>query len=359
MIIKKIGMIACLLMCSLFSNASDVDILVEKMIFDDNAGVQKIAAKMIYAQPKRTEAVGDALAYLLMDGAKRNNDASLTSWVAKAFGALDNPRYQQVLESALLTTTSSKIKKQIRNSLAKITKTFNEDLVTFDINQYDRAAALKRLTNRYIIKDSIEDLWGEISVGNSIDKTLEVFGMPYIIDDKINYGRPILSPPVVVLRTQSLVLKYENMGYVALGSHGGKLSVEAMSATYQVFPGFSDENNAEFINELLMGTAVQYRIAAKSICENRRFAEEILDAGAQRAWQERSTSGRGIDGVAWLVKCIGASGNPRYKSILTDIQDESKVRKIRKYAKKAIIALRNSDVDQYIIGDQPSAISNK
>ncbi len=349
--LRKIGLVSFLFICSAFANASNLDILVEKMLFEDNVNVKKMAAKAIYESPDRTPEVGDALAYLLMDGVNGNQSYDLTAWAAKGLGATNNPRYLQVLESALATTKNSKIKKYVKGALSQIKKPSYEGLVSFDANQYDREVALKRLAERYNVKENVGDSWGEISVGNTIEETLAAFGMPYKIDEEINDTR---HPYVGRIRTQRLALKYENIGYVTFGSKGGRLTVETISASYEGLPDVSGSKDARLINDILMGTWAQYKSAARSVCQHSKFSQEVLDASAYRAWSEKNVRGEASDGVAWLLKCIGASGNPRYRSILTDIKKVSEMRKVRKYANSALKSLEKRDVEQFVIEVKPS-----
>ena len=47
-----------------------------------------------------------------------------------------------------------------------------------------------------------------------------------------------------------------------------------------------------------------------------------------------------IDAVAWLLKVIGGTANPEYRTVVENVIANNKNAKIRKYAKKALKSLQ-------------------
>lgn len=60
-----------------------------------------------------------------------------------------------------------------------------------------------------------------------------------------------------------------------------------------------------------------------------------------------------IDTIAWLASALGSSENARYHQVLSEVIENSKNRKLVKYAEKALDKLDDSDAEQYEAGMYP------
>lgn len=105
-----------------------------------------------------------------------------------------------------------------------------------------------------------------------------------------------------------------------------------------------------YINMLTQGGPTSIRDAAKSIYHTGEKDIEVLDVAAEVLLknQRDSSSNTMVDALAWVSKALGQSGNPRYKSVLQEVVQNSH-RKVAKHAKKALRSL-SGDAKQYQAG---------
>lgn len=108
------------------------------------------------------------------------------------------------------------------------------------------------------------------------------------------------------------------------------------------------EKYASCVNAMLVGRPRDYRGAVRFLYENDVFDREILEIAAGRLWLDGGISDKHeLDGIAWLVRFIGASENSRYRDVLNRVRSRSIDQKIKRYAKEAVEGLGQAEVDQY------------
>lgn len=74
-----------------------------------------------------------------------------------------------------------------------------------------------------------------------------------------------------------------------------------------------------------------------------------LDKIANKLWQDKDAEGYyTIDALSWFCKVIANSRDPRYRTLLHRIINESSSKKLRKYAENSLQMLPGDEVTQFI-----------
>jgi hypothetical protein len=326
------------------AETSRLEILVQSMTLSDDPAVQKIAAKIVFNHKIRTTEIVDVLAYRLGTEVGKNYDNDLISWYAKAIGETGYKRYYSLLQHIEKISKDQKIKNYTKKAMLNLTDTSTQgdfSLETFDINKIREASKIQYDRN-LISERSFET----IDNSKDVNYVLEKLGMPNSINQELV---PIQRPYVGSIITQRLVLKYDGLGSVRFGHDEGKLIVEQVHRSIEFSPEMAASANGDLITLILSGTPMEYRETAKTIYTEKRFSNDVLDAAAKRIWADKASGDKfSIDGVAWLLKCIGASGNSRYKTLLTNLDNENTHSKIRRHALSAKKALLDMEAEQFI-----------
>lgn len=331
--------------CVAIGQDGDIDLMVQKMLLVDEPGVNKLAAKIAFNEKLKGDKTIELFSYRLTESLKKNSDIDLLSWYTKAIGASRDPRFKSQLNNIFDNTANNKLKKYAKKASKKLGKELVEG--QFSVQNFDFERTKSQLKESYEKGLKKVDRIEGVTNGRDIKYVLSTLGLPNNIEQEFV---TIRRPYVGAIVTQRLILKYDDAGNVRMGYAGGQLIVERVNAAIEMPKIATDSENAHLIEPILSGTPMQYRQTAQTIYRDGNFEDEILDAAAMRIWQDKDNSDSfAIDGVAWLLKCLGASGNPRYKTFINRVIAESSVRKIQKYAKRASTSLLEGDAEQFSI----------
>lgn len=340
--------LTCVFSCNAWSESSALSVLATKMLVQDNLNIRKMSAKIIHKENINDHKVLDLLAYRLEESQKKFSDIDLAAWYAKALSASDDGRYliflNQMHEAYSNEKIKSHISKSIKSTTKKQKKSKKQALSYSSVNIEDMVSAAEQDYRSRIVD---ERTMGGLKVGSDISSTLNQLGLPERIEQELVTVR---RPYVGNIITQRLVLKYNGLSNVRLGYAGKELLIERITQTIALSPELASSKYGRYISSILTGTPQQYRETALTVYRQRLFSDELMDAAAKRIWIDRNTKDRhAIDGVAWLLNCISQSGNPRYRTFLTEVMEQTSVKKIRKYAKRAKTTLLDTEVDQFSI----------
>jgi hypothetical protein len=105
------------------------------------------------------------------------------------------------------------------------------------------------------------------------------------------------------------------------------------------------------IEMLVRGGPESQRDAAQNLHNGGAQNTEVLDVAAEVLLQSYRRPGFvEVDATAWLCKALGASGNDRYRGVLTEVASNSAERKVKKHASQALEMLRQSGSTPYRAG---------
>lgn len=136
------------------------------------------------------------------------------------------------------------------------------------------------------------------------------------------------------------VKKYANIGLKHLDNHRTWNAIIS-EGTVEAQTGKLEQKR---ITNMLRAKNYQLmRLGAKRVANSYKGEESLIDIAAQRLgkeWQSvDENNGPQIDGVAWLMNAVGTSHGKQHKSLLEKIAAETDLKKIKKYAEKALKAM--------------------
>lgn len=103
----------------------------------------------------------------------------------------------------------------------------------------------------------------------------------------------------------------------------------------------ASESGNRYIDQMTRGGPVSIREGAQSIYHTGNTEQEVLDVAAEiLAQRYRTAVDRSYaDALAWICKALGASGNGRYKAVVTEAANNGANRAIKKHCDKAADSL--------------------
>jgi hypothetical protein len=105
------------------------------------------------------------------------------------------------------------------------------------------------------------------------------------------------------------------------------------------------------IDMLVRGGPESQRQAAQDIYNGIERNPDVLDVLAEVLAQGYQRPGNmQVDATSWMCKALGASGQPRYRSLLRQIIDTATERKVRKYAQQSLEMLPSGEAEPYVPG---------
>jgi len=112
--------------------------------------------------------------------------------------------------------------------------------------------------------------------------------------------------------------------------------------------GDIDVVDQRYIDQLSRGGMVSVKQAAQSIYNTGERDTEVLDVAAEVLSSRYATaSSSDIDSPAGVGRAIGASGNGRYHSALSEVANSGAHKKLRKYASNALSEVGGATGSQY------------
>jgi len=111
--------------------------------------------------------------------------------------------------------------------------------------------------------------------------------------------------------------------------------------------------NEQFTVDLMMsGDLSSLKHAARKIHDTQLSNPAVLDVAVEILLVNyANVYAAQVDTFSWLVKAIGVAGSNRYHDALQEVVERAKIKKLRKYAKKALKTVGSAgDVKQYELG---------
>ena len=138
----------------------------------------------------------------------------------------------------------------------------------------------------------------------------------------------------------------------------GKLQFSAAKINSEIIPRFITRVTPELANladkltlekQLMSVSGIELQQLAKQFYLRNNLNQEVLDLVAQKAWLERKAENTyTADGVAWLCKVLGKSKKPRYRDLLSKLQQKQFNSKIRRHSKASLKLLPMEDIEQFL-----------
>jgi hypothetical protein len=269
------------------------------------------------------------------------DNVDTVSWLAQALGASGDGKYRPLLEQALQKTQDSKNKKYINKALTTLGDAANSGYAPA-CTGLDTLRS-KVLQGRIAAKLSRDQL-SAVKEHTPLDAIYQALGIP---SAAAQYSYESFRPFIGRITLDNLELFYGGSGSLRFDYSTDHWEVYKVLASVSVEGVDANSSNLDLIERVLSGDPEVYRQTADDMIDQKRFPADVLDTAARRVWLERgSTDDDAVDALSWLCKLLGASGNVRYRTVLSALADQASGKELRKYAKKSLDMLPPGDADQ-------------
>lgn len=271
--------------------------------------------------------------------AKRNLDT--VSWLAKALGGSGDAKYRPFLEEALAKTTQDNNREDINEALGELPAAtpgaaYEPSCPTLaDF----RAQAL---AGRSPAKVSFKDASG-FKPGDTLDAVIAKLGSP----TTARYYMYQTSHFLIHIHHENIQISYLGAATFHFDDEDGAwriIRVFENAADPAVTPTSPD---AELLDGVLSGSKDVVSDTGDRMDDQNLYPTDVLDAAARRFWYQRDTSDEDtLDALGEVGDILSDSKNPRYRTLLTQVSQQAKEKRLRKYASKALANLVAGDAEQ-------------
>ena len=179
--------------------------------------------------------------------------------------------------------------------------------------------------------------FSNISIGESVDSVIQKLGKPEnIVETKATslYGHDFTT------------YEYQNLGKIQFFGITPNIKTVEM-----LIPSVEASGSPEELRAKINTTpATELRLLAKAYFLNNTPDITYLDVLAEKIWMEKNNPDNSMqDAMAYLCLALGKSNNARYRDFLSSVLQQSKLKKIKRYATKQLKQLpNNSSAVQFI-----------
>jgi hypothetical protein len=311
---------------------------------DDNGRV-KLGAKGLEHDGNAEIELADLAAKVLWEYDKgiRRLDPDTAAWLARALGATHSKRYLALLKE-LAATNPGKIAKYAASSLTALSKsgeTFDPEVVQLDqIRSSLRADAQDELPGDGSLFDFqsgvwIEDVFAKLGYPTDVGMAVRTRKVPHI-------GR---------ISVTNLLLGYAGKGSIEFEYGNGDwyaVTVMPHSAPQTAADANQSGELSDLMQGLLSTNPMVFRTTARRAYSAAFFDEPLLEVAAWRLYSDMKTEDDAlVEGLAYICKLLGNSGNSRYYALLSQVKENAGHRKLRKYAQSALLNIPFGDGEQF------------
>jgi len=313
------------------------DHLVANLLVSSSYTHRKVGAKVLYTSDSPNVELLDLAAYQLATRHQSLHPEEIDSnaWILKALSNSKSNRYDALVSEIYADSgQNKKLKRYIRKYLkttkrASLAESYEVSKDAFDTlrTEIESSNAVTSFELSHInavhIGDSIEVIYSKLGKPTSFTdatSTISVYGA----------GR---------INLQLIKVDYEGSGSIVLNSVGGRYEASEKVAWIGGRDLYSSVPEEVWIEKIKTSSGYELRQVANDLFASAQFEETILDAVVQRVWDSRlETSSTTLDALAWLLKYVGSSENPRYYSVIDKLltSNPTSAKKIRRYAAKTL-----------------------
>ena len=339
----------------------------------------RLAAKWIYQYEPKSTVLLDIAAEVLLQGSQNKIDirTDSMSWLAKSLGKSNSKRYLQILnliknnmEKLSAATVESNTQPEFKFArgfeekndlgMANIidhSKTINYiENAIHDLTEDSQQKYSPGDTNFGLLKNTLNKALMISSKGRTNEKFLDitsqhdiahVYNMLGLPDSQsLNYywykrSRWAGGAWVSKVLKMELKLNYKKLGSITIYQKDSDkpLAVKRIASTI-AYEQASNNNEEQTEKQILVDSinnfengAILSRLGYR-VYHEKLFDVEILDAMLRRVSNDMHTNNAGAFTI--FLKNIGSSGNVKYIPALQLIMNESKTRRVRNWAERAI-----------------------
>jgi hypothetical protein len=272
--------------------------------------------------------------------AERNLDT--VSRLAKALGGSGDAKYRPVLEEALAKTKRDNDTGDFKDALAELpaaTPGTAHEPSCPSLAEF-RAQAL---AGRSPAKVSFKDASG-FKPGDTLDAVIAKLGSPTIA----RYYMYQTSHFLIHIHHENIQISYLGAATFQFDDDGNGtwyiVRVSENAADPAVTPASPD---VDHLDGVLSGSKDVVSDTGDRLQDQNLYPTDVLDAAARRFWYQRDTSDDDtLDALGELADILSDSKNPRYRTLLTQVSQQAKEKRLRKYASSALAHLAPGDAEQ-------------
>ncbi|MFI4967373.1 MAG: hypothetical protein ACHQAU_01500 [Gammaproteobacteria bacterium] len=278
-----------------------------------------------------------------------DNPGAVTE-LAKALATSGDTKYRALVEQALQESHDKDTRKDLTKTLSMFPNTPAHEYTPACLPLDElRAQTFPVRTPSTPDRKLLEGL----QEGTSLDQVYQTAGMPSMVRKFMDVHIHIFNifHPVHVDREIVLYYGFEGAAHLIESGTEWKLSRVVIPAIdFTIIPQV-DPNSTHhaLIENVLSPDPDDYSQAADDIMDGKIFTTDVLDIVATRVWMERGADDDEYEtrSTADLCESLGASGNPRYRTLLEAVAKAADNHKIQKSAKNALDKLPETAVEQF------------
>jgi len=196
-----------------------------------------------------------------------------------------------------------------------------------------RGMSVEGQTSNNSQASSRDALFASIQSGESSEAVKARMGEP----DRYSRQDP---NPLLVGRKGYSSYHYDGLGEVQLRD----------GFVFRILPQVVIPNDlADIRNGLYTEDSESLRQLAQNLYKVGETRQDALDLVAQRLWDGKAEEGHNtVDAMAWLCRLLGKSANPRYRQVMTQLEQQAETRKLRRYAGNTLEELPVSSAEQFV-----------
>lgn len=321
------------------------------LLASPNAKDVKIGADAIHDDGVKLPALLDLVAerlclYVHADpdsdmGMDAKDNLDTVSSLADALGGSGDAKYRPFLEEARAKTKQGDNKDDFTEALAKLPAAtpgaaYEPSCPTLaDL----RAQAL---AGRTPAKVSFKDASG-FKPGDTLDEVLAKLGSP----TTARFYLYQTSHAFIHIHHEDIQISYLGAATFHFDEEDGAwriIRVLENAADPAVSPTSPD---AELLDGVLSGSKDVVSATGDQMEDKKLYPTDVLDAAARRFWYQRNTSDDDtLDALDEVGDILSDSKNPRYRTLLTQVSQQAKEKRLRKYASSALADLAPGDAEQ-------------
>jgi hypothetical protein len=231
------------------------------------------------------------------------------------------------LEGEIEFTPIKNMKYFVKGTLQKdATSIWIEDINGVVVSKPLGNPSTSKLTEKTQKRENLTpaEKFSSINIGESVDSVIQKLGNPEnVIETKTRslHGHDITT------------YEYQNLGKIRFfGIQPNIKTVEML------IPSVEANGSPEELRAKINATpATELRLLAKAYLLNNTPDINYLDVLADKIWTERNNPDKSMeDAMAYLCLTLGKSKNARYRDFLTSVLQQSKSKKLKRYAKKEL-----------------------
>ena len=322
-----------------------------ELLLSKRATEVKLGAKGLYNDAANNLELVDIAAFALWQSQQSQQsglrlDDDTKAWLIRAIAESESSRYEALVASFLEGGSSKKVLKYAKPALRKLKSGSEAKFSSEDVNVQEiesNLEAVKEKTRHLLTRGKFR----EIESGDPVGLVYETLGYPHKATVTFESRH---RPWVGRVSTMLFQLDYGEYGAIVFdrSSSSEGWFVHRIKPYLNYYSESPEDVSRNIRESLLIADPSGLRYTAKRLYSMDIKDQETLDAVATRIWVEKDAKGKELaDGLAWLCKVLGRSGDSRYFQFLKTVSKEASSSKLKRHAKKALKLLQESEVEQF------------